>query len=94
VNLSTFRRYLDTTLEPGGSLELELAADEAAYLYPIAGSVRVDDDAGNELATLRSEGSPFPQGPAEASVARGPGRLRLTADAGGEARLLRAIFSR
>jgi redox-sensitive bicupin YhaK (pirin superfamily) len=93
VNLSTFRRYLDTTLQPGGSIEQELADDEVAYLYPIAGSVRVDDGGGGELATLRGEGSRLPEGPAEAAVATGPGRLRLTAGPG-EARLLRAIFSR
>jgi redox-sensitive bicupin YhaK (pirin superfamily) len=93
VNLSTFRRYLDTTLPAGGSLEMELAEDEAAYLHPLAGSVIVADAGGGELATLHAEGSTLPEGPAEVAVARGPGGLHLTVAGGGEARLLRAIFS-
>jgi redox-sensitive bicupin YhaK (pirin superfamily) len=94
VNLSTFRRYLDTSLPVGGSLPMELAEDELAYLYPIAGSTSVTDGAGGELATLRADGSTLPEGPAEAAVAGGPGGLRLTAGRDGEARVLRVVVSR
>ena len=93
VNLSTFRRYLDTTLGPGGSLEVELAADEAAYLYPLHGSVRVQGPAGVKATSISAEGSPFPEGPASVAVFEGPGTIQLAAgDAG--ARLLRVVWSR
>jgi redox-sensitive bicupin YhaK (pirin superfamily) len=91
VNLSTFRRYLDTTLPPGGSVELALADDERAYLYPIAGSVRLEGTPGAEPATVSAEGSQFPEGPG--SVAVLGGTSRLIADAAG-ARFLRVIWTR
>ena len=93
VNLSTFRRYLDTSLPAAATLAMELADDEAAYLYPLEGSVAIDGPAGGAATTISAQGSRFPEGPASVAVANGPGTIQLTAgDA--DARLVRVIWSR
>jgi redox-sensitive bicupin YhaK (pirin superfamily) len=63
VNLSTFRRYLDTSLPAGGSFVEELAEDEVAYLHPLAGTLRMADQAGAQLGDMSAEGSRFAEGP-------------------------------
>jgi redox-sensitive bicupin YhaK (pirin superfamily) len=93
VNLSTFRRYLDSTLPGGGSLELSLEDGEAALLYPLDGMITVTGADGTEPATLRASGSMQPEGPAEVAVVDGPGHLFLAAGPDGEARFLRVVFS-
>jgi redox-sensitive bicupin YhaK (pirin superfamily) len=93
VNLSTFRRYLDSTLPPGGSLELALGDGDAAYVYPLSGSVTVTDGDGGPIAALRADASTLPEGPAEVAVVERLGSLRLTAGSDGEARLLRVVFT-
>jgi redox-sensitive bicupin YhaK (pirin superfamily) len=92
VNISTLRRYLDTALPAGGEVQEELGADEAVYLHPIEGSLSLTDADGGASFTLRAEGSPLADGPAEVAVAAGPAVYRLTA---GEApaRVLRVVFT-
>ncbi|MDQ2940558.1 MAG: pirin family protein [Chloroflexota bacterium] len=92
VSLSTFRRYLDTTLPAGGAVLEPLADDEAALLYPLAGTLSVTDARGADLATLRAEGSSLPEGPAEMGVAAGGAELHLKAG-DGDTRFLRIVWA-
>jgi redox-sensitive bicupin YhaK (pirin superfamily) len=93
VNLSTFRRYLDTTVPAGGSIQDELADDEAVYLHPLVGTLRLSADDGASLGELSAEGSQFAEGPGSVGVLAGPGSIRMTAGEE-QARVLRAVFAR
>jgi redox-sensitive bicupin YhaK (pirin superfamily) len=93
VNLSTFRRYLDTSLPAGGSFDEVLADDEAAYFHPLAGALRLTGDDGRSLGELSAEGSPFAEGPGSVGVVAGPGQIRFKAS-GTDARVLRAAYVR
>jgi redox-sensitive bicupin YhaK (pirin superfamily) len=93
VNLSTFRRYLDTSLPAAGSLAVELADDEATYLYPLQGSVRIQGMDGVDATTISVEGSRFPEGPGSVAVGNGPGTIQLTAGET-DARFLCVVWSR
>lgn len=93
VNSSIFRRYLDTSLPAGGSFEEELAQDEAAYLHPLEGALRLTAADGANLGEVSADGSRFAEGPGSVGVLGGPGRIRFDA-AGDGARMLRAVFAR
>ncbi|MDQ2933714.1 MAG: pirin family protein [Chloroflexota bacterium] len=92
VNLSTFRRYLDTTLPAGGKVLEPLAEDEAAILYPMAGTLNVTDATGADLATLRTDGSLLAEGSAEVGVVAGGGELELSAGTT-DTRFLRIVWA-
>jgi redox-sensitive bicupin YhaK (pirin superfamily) len=93
VNLSTFRRLLDTSLPAGGAFDEVLADDEAAYLHPLTGTIRLTGEGGREMGDISADGSQFVEGPGSVGVLAGPGRTRFEA-AGGDARILRAVFAR
>lgn len=93
VNLSIFRRYLDTSVPPGGIFDEEMAEDEAVYLHPLAGTLRLTAADGARLGEVSAGGSRFAEGPGTVGVLNGPGRVRVeTVD--GAARVLRAAFAR
>jgi redox-sensitive bicupin YhaK (pirin superfamily) len=93
VHLSTFRRYLDTKLPARGAVLDPLADDEAAILYPLAGTLHVTDATGAGIATtLRAEGSRLPDGPAEIGVVAGAGQLQISAGEA-DARFLRIVWA-
>jgi redox-sensitive bicupin YhaK (pirin superfamily) len=94
VNLSTFRRYLDTSLPAGGAFEEELADDEAAYLHPVTGGLELTTADGDTLGGIQADGSRFAEGPGSVGVLTGPGRFRMAAGVETGARVLRAVFSR
>ena len=93
INLSTFRRYLDTAIPPGGSVHEELADDEAAYLHPVAGTVDLHTDDGGTLGRLDAGGSRFAEGPGSVGVLLGPGPVTMSPGAETRARVLRAVFT-
>jgi redox-sensitive bicupin YhaK (pirin superfamily) len=98
VNLSTFRRYLDTSLDPAAELELALEKGEIGLVYPVEGSVDLtgpDGAAAGKPQTLRAHGSRHPEGPAGVAVldaTDSAGSWRVTA-ADSPARLLRIVVA-
>jgi redox-sensitive bicupin YhaK (pirin superfamily) len=94
VNHSGLRRYLDSAMTDGFSIDLTLEPNRGLLLYPTDGRVRVQRD-GEDLV-LDAEESVHPEGPGNLAVAWSDDaerRLRLEA-VGGPARILRIEFDR
>jgi redox-sensitive bicupin YhaK (pirin superfamily) len=94
VNHSGLRRYLDSSLTDGATIEVTLEPNRGLLLYPVSGRVRLTKEDG-ELV-LDAEESVHPEGPGNLAVAwsdTAERRLRLAA-VDGPARLLRVEFDR
>jgi redox-sensitive bicupin YhaK (pirin superfamily) len=94
VNHSGLRRYLDSALTVGATIDVTLEPNRGLLLYPVAGRVRLTEGAGELL--LDGEESVHPEGPGNLAVAWSTAderRLRLEA-IGGPAQLLRVEFDR
>jgi redox-sensitive bicupin YhaK (pirin superfamily) len=94
VNHSGLRRYLDSSLTDGATIDVALEPNRGLLLYPVSGRVRLTKEDG-ELV-LDAEESVHPEGPGNLAVAwsdMAERRLRLTA-VEGPARLLRVEFDR
>jgi redox-sensitive bicupin YhaK (pirin superfamily) len=94
VNHSGLRRYLDSSLTDGATIDVSLEPNRGLLLYPVSGRVRLRKEDG-ELV-LDAEESVHPEGPGNLAVAWSDAaerRLRLAA-VDGPARLLRVEFDR
>jgi redox-sensitive bicupin YhaK (pirin superfamily) len=94
VNHSGLRRYTDSALTDGATIDVHLEPNRGLLLYPVAGRVRVTRDAGELI--LDGEESVHPEGPGNLAVAWSDAterRLRIEA-IGGPAQLLRVEFDR
>ncbi len=95
VNHSGLRRYTDSSLTDGATIEITLEPNRGLLLYPVDGRIRVTRPGADELV-LDAEESVHPEGPGDLAIAwsdKAERRLTLTAlDA--PARLLRVEFDR
>jgi redox-sensitive bicupin YhaK (pirin superfamily) len=94
VNHSGLRRYLDSTLTDGATIDVTMEPGRGLLLYPVDGRIRLTKD-GEELI-LDAEESVHPEGPGNLAVAwsnTAERRVSLTA-VEGAARLLRVEFER
>jgi redox-sensitive bicupin YhaK (pirin superfamily) len=94
VNHSGLRRYTDSALTDGATIDIQLEPNRGLLLYPVAGRVRLTRDA--EELILDGEESVHPEGPGNLAVAWSDSadrRFRLEA-IGGPAQILRVEFDR
>jgi redox-sensitive bicupin YhaK (pirin superfamily) len=94
VNHSGLRRYLDSSLTDGATIDVALEPNRGLLFYPVSGRVRLTKEDG-ELV-LDAEESVHPEGPGNLAVAwsnTAERRVSLTA-VEGAARLLRVEFER
>jgi redox-sensitive bicupin YhaK (pirin superfamily) len=94
VNHSGLKRYLDSSLTDGATIEVTLEPNRGLLLYPVSGRVRLTKEDGDLV--LDAEESVHPEGPGNLAVAwsdTAERRLRLAA-VDGPARLLRVEFDR
>lgn len=95
LNHSGLRRYADTSLTDGATLDVTLNPGRGLLLYPVEGSIRFVRD-GGDGAILQAAGSVHPEGPANLAVAwssHDERALGLKA-IDGPARVLRVEFDR
>lgn len=95
VNHSGLRRYTDSSLTDGATLDVTLAPNRGLLLYPVDGRIRLTRPGADELV-LDAEESVHPEGPGDLAIAWSDSaerRLTLTA-VDSPARLLRVEFDR
>jgi redox-sensitive bicupin YhaK (pirin superfamily) len=95
VNHSGLRRYTDSSLTDGATLDVTLAPNRGLLLYPVDGRIRVTRPGADELV-LDAEESVHPEGPGDLAIAWSDSaerRLTLTA-LNTLARILRVEFDR
>ncbi|RPH35959.1 MAG: hypothetical protein EHM90_03090 [Chloroflexi bacterium] len=95
VNHSGLRRYADSSLTDGATLDVTMEPNRGLLLYPVDGRIRVNRPGADELV-LDAEESVHPEGPGDLAIAwsdNAERRLTLTA-LDGPARLLRVEFDR
>lgn len=95
VNHSGLRRYTDSSLTDGATLEVTLEPNRGLLLYPVDGRVRLSRPGADDLVIAADE-SVHPEGPGNLAVAwSDSAERRLTVSAvDGPARLLRIEFDR
>jgi redox-sensitive bicupin YhaK (pirin superfamily) len=95
VNHSGLRRYTDSSLTDGATLEVTLAPNRGMIMYPVDGRIRVARRDGDEIV-LDAEESVHPEGPGNLAIAWSDNNeRRLSLDViEGPARLLRVEFDR
>ena len=95
VNHSALRRYADTSLADGATLDATLDPGRGMLLYPVQGSLLVARESGDEVM-LSAAGSVLPEGPANLAVAwsSDAGRALRVQAVDGPARILRVEFER
>jgi redox-sensitive bicupin YhaK (pirin superfamily) len=94
VNHTGLRRYLDSSMTDGATIDVTLEPGRGLLLYPVNGRIRLTEEDG-ELV-LDAEESVHPEGPGNLAVAWSDAagrRLRLE-PVDGPARLLRVEFDR
>ena len=81
VNHSGLRRYTDSALTDGATIEVTLEPNRGLLLYPVDGRIRVTRAGADELV-LDAEESVHPEGPGDLAIAwsdKAERRLTLTA---------------